>query len=192
MAIPDDLKVTNEILLRGALIFALIDIFFVAILYKLIKPAELERMKWELVLVMAVFFTVLLGSVMSIIFWESVYCYVFPSWARWIVPPSYGLLFSLSGLFFWWISVRVPKFSVIIFCLTGGLWGILTHILAVQRGILDKPPMLKGSGPGAALTIAAFEFVFYWCICLSISIIITALWRNKHSASVPGRHYNHV
>jgi hypothetical protein len=179
MVIPPDLKVTTEILLKGTLIFALIDIVFVAILYKLIKPADLIKMKWNLVIVMAVFFSILLGSVMSILFWESVYCYVFPSWARWIIPPSYGLLFSVLGLLFWWISIRVKKYSVIIFCLFGGLWGILTHILAIQRGILDKPPMLIGSSPIAALTIATFEFIFYWSICLTISRLISALRAKK-------------
>jgi len=179
MEMPDSLKVTNEILLRGALIFAIMDVVFVAILHKLIKQEDLIKMKWKLVIVMALFFTILLGSIMSILFWESVYSYVFPSWARWIIPPFYGILFSIAGLFFWWVSIHVRKFSIMIFCLSGGLWGILTHILAIYRGILDKPPMLIGSSPVAALTIAAFEFIFYWCVCLSISRILTSLSERK-------------
>jgi hypothetical protein len=175
MEIPSDLKVTTEILLRGALIFALIDFVYVAILFKLVKPAYLKRMKWNLVIIMALFFFILLGSVMSILFWDSVYSYVFPSKIRWIIPPVYGLLFSAAGLLFWRISIRSTKYSVVIFCLFGGLWGMLTHILAIERGILDKPPTLKGSSPFAALTIAAFEFIFYWCLCLTISGSITAL-----------------
>jgi len=172
MIISDDIKVTTEILLKGALLFALVDIVYVVIMTKFIKAGDLVRMKWHLVVVMGIFFFFLFGTVVSIIFWDSVYSYVFPAWARWIIPPLYGLLFSLAGLLFWWIASRFAKGSLIIFCLLGGLWGILTHILAIYRGILEKPPMLKGAGPGSALTIAAFEFIFYWCICLTISRVI--------------------
>jgi hypothetical protein len=171
----NDLKVTSEILWRGALLFVGIDIVFVSIIIKIVKPSDLFKMKWTLVFVMALFFTFLFGFITSFLFWDSVYSYVFPTWTRWIIPPIYGLLFSMAGLFFWWISSRSPKGQVINFCLLGGLWGVVTHILAIHRGILDKPPMLKGASPFAALTIAAFEFIFYWCICLTISRLILHL-----------------
>jgi len=172
MAISNDIKVTSEILLMGALIFALIDIAFIGILTKFIKHGDLYKMKWKLVSIMAIFFCLLFVFIVSILFWDSVYCYVFPSWARWIIPPVYGLLFSGAGLLFWWMATRSSKSQVIIFCLFGGLWGVITHILAIQRGILDKPPMLIGASPVAAVTIAAFEFIFYWCICLTITRLI--------------------
>jgi len=118
MIIPPDLKVTTEILWRGALLFAIIDLVFVSVVVRIIKPGELFRMKWNLVIVMALFFCILFGSVVSVLFWDSVYSYVFPAWARWIVP------------------------------------------------------LLTGTSPVAALTIAAFEFIFYWCICLTILRLI--------------------
>jgi hypothetical protein len=172
MIASNDLKVTTEILWRGALLFALIDLFLVSVIIKIVKPSDLFKMKWPLVVVIAIFFTFLFGFITSFLFWDSVYSYVFPSWARWIIPPLYGLLFSLVGLFFWWIACHSPRGQVTIFCLMGGLWGVITHILAIYRGILDKPPMLKGASPIAALAIAAFEFVFYWCICLTIKRLI--------------------
>jgi hypothetical protein len=180
MNIPGDLKVTTEILYKGALIFALIDIFYVIILFRLVKTGELVKLKWSLVTVIAIFFCFLLGFIMSVLFWDSVYSYVFPVWARWIIPPCYGLLFSVAGLLFWWIAVRFQRISVLVFCLLGGTWGVLTHILAIERGILDKPPMLQGSSPAAALTIAAFEFIFYWCVCLSLAKFVQIL-RAKNS-----------
>jgi hypothetical protein len=169
MIVSNDLKVTTGILLRGAFLFAVIDLVFVSVINKIVKPCDFLKMKWPLVIIMAFFFTFLFGFITSYLFWDSVYSYVFPSWARWIIPPLYGLLFSMAGLFFWWIASNSPKGQVTIFCLLGGLWGVITHILAIYRGILDKPPMLKGASPIAALTIAAFEFVFYWCICLTIT-----------------------
>jgi hypothetical protein len=172
MITSGDLKVTSEILLRGALLFAVIDMVFVPVLIIIVKPADFFKMKWKLVFIMGLFFFFLFGFIVSFLFWDSVYSYVFPSWARWIIPPLYGLLFSAAGLFFWWIGTRSSKGQVMIFCLLGGLWGVITHILAISRGILDKPPMLIGASPAAALIIAAFEFVFYWCICLTITRLI--------------------
>jgi hypothetical protein len=169
MAYPDEIKVTTEVLLKGALLFALTDIVFVTVLTRLIKPFDLRKMKWSLAVVMAVFFCALFGALLSVVFWVSVYRYVFPPWARWIVPPAYGLLFSAAGLFFRWLALRSPPNAVRNFLLFGGLWGIITHVLAIHRGILDKPPMLHGANPSAALAIAAFEFVFYWCVCLSLA-----------------------
>ena len=179
MLVSDDLKVTTEILWRGALLFAIVDLVYVPFLVKTIKPGDLFRMKWSLVIIMALFFCILFGSIVSILFWDSVYSHVFPAGIRWVIPFIYGLLFSLAGLLFWWIATRIKRISVIIFCLLGGLWGVLTHILAIQRGILDKPPMLIGSSPAAALTIAAFEFIFYWCICLTITRLFLQL-RSKN------------
>ncbi len=173
MVIPEDLKVTDDVLYRGALLFILIDLVIVTLLVKRIKPDELLKMKWTLVVVMFIFFFVLFGAIISIIFWDSVYSYVFPIWARWVIPPLYGLLFSLVGLLTWWVSFRLPANPVLYFCIMGGLWGIVSHILAIHRGILEKPPMLQGSSPLAALTIAAFEFVFYWCICLILTRFIS-------------------
>jgi uncharacterized membrane protein len=175
----ENLKVTSEILWRGALLFAIIDLVFVSILARTIKPGDLFKMKWALTIIMALFFFILFGSVVSILFWDSVYRYVFPYWTRWIIPPVYGLLFSLAGLLFWWIATRIKIYPVVIFCLLGGLWGVTTHIIAINRGILDKPPMLKGSGPVAALTVAAFEFIFYWCTCLTITRLILIIRLRK-------------
>jgi hypothetical protein len=181
MIISNDLKVTSEILWKGALFFGLIDLFFVSLIVKFIKPDKLFKMKWRLVIVMTIFFCVLFGAIASIFFWDTVYSYVFPLWFRWIIAPVYGLLFAIAGLLCWWIAFSIYGNPVLIFCLLGGLWGIITHILAIMRGILDKPPMLQGAGPASALTIAALEFIFYWCVCLTIARL-TQLIFSKNSA----------
>jgi hypothetical protein len=178
MTVPDDLKVTTEILWRAAIYFAVIDLVLITTLNRLIKPKDLTELKSVLVIVMAIFFFLLFGSIVSIIFWDSVYSYVFPVWARWIIPPVYGICFSLVGLFSWWLAFRLYTNPVITFCLLGGLWGFLTHLLAIQRGILEKPPLLQGSSSISALTIATFEFIFYWSICLGLSFLIKGL-KNK-------------
>jgi hypothetical protein len=166
------LKVSSELLLKGAALFLLIDLVYLPVLHMVIRPSDFQRIRWKLFWVMAVFFFLLFGSIMSIFYWDSIYSYVFPDWVRWIIPPSYGILFAFVGLIAWHIAAKVPRFCVITFCLLGGLWGVLTHILAIYRGILDKPPMLQGSDPAAALIIAAFEFIFYWCTCLAIANLV--------------------
>jgi hypothetical protein len=93
-------------------------------------------------------------------------------WARWIIPPAYGLLFSSVGLLFWWLAFRLPANKVMNFCILGGLWGMTTHIWAIYRGILEKPPMLQGASSIAAIIIAIFEFIFYWSVCLAITSLI--------------------
>ena len=173
--IPDDIKVTNEILWKGAIFFALIDVILVIILTRIIKRENLLRMKWRLIIFMAVFFFILFGSIVSIIFWNSVYSYVFPVWARWIIPPLYGLIFSLVGLLFWWLALHIPVNPIVSFCILGGFWGLITHILAIYRGILDKPPMLQDASIVSALTIATFEFIFYWSFCLGFTFLFERL-----------------
>jgi hypothetical protein len=175
MNIPDDIKVTTEVLWKGAMFFTLIDIILLTILTRFIKPKDLFKMKWRLIIFMAIFFCILFVSIVSLIFWDSVYSYVFPSWIRWIIPPSYGVLFSLIGLFFWWLAFKLPTNPVLNFCILGGLWGLTTHLLAIHRGILDKPPMLQGASSISALTIATFEFIFYWSICLGFTYLIERL-----------------
>jgi hypothetical protein len=167
-----EVKVTTEILLKGALFFALIDAAFITMVTRLIRPADFHKMKWRLVVVMAVFFCALFGVLVSYVFWDSVYSYVFPIWARWIIPPVYGLLFASYGLTVWWLSFRLRTNAVMNFCFFGGLWGIITHILAIYRGILEKPPMLQGTDPIAAVLVATFEFIFYWCVCLSLTFFM--------------------
>ena len=168
-----EIKVTTEILFKGAFYFAIIDVLFVAIILRRIKPADLHKMKWRLVVFMVLFFSALFAVLVSTLFWDTVYSYVFPLWARWIIPPVYGLLFASFGLFAWWLSFRLRTNAVMNFCLLGGLWGIITHTWAIYRGILDKPPMLQGTSPVAAVLIATFEFIFYWCVCLSLVFMLT-------------------
>jgi hypothetical protein len=185
MVLSPEIKVTTEILWQGALIFALIDAVFVAFLIRSIEPARLREIKWALITVMAIFFCGLFGILASYIFWELVYQYVFPAWARWIMPPVYGLLFAAIGLLFWWLSFRIRGNAIANFCLLGGLWGIISHLWAIYRGILDKPPMLQGASPVAAVVVAAFEFIFYWCVCLSLTILFQQAWRWSRNLRQP-------
>jgi len=172
MAISPDLKVTTETLWIGALLLAVIDVPFVYFLSRRIKPDAFHDLKWPLIITTGVFVCLLFGTLMSGIFWESVYHYFFPDWARWLIVPMYGLLFGAAAFAIWWLAVRFRGNPAVNWCILGGVWGMVTHTWAMARGLLEKPPMLQGASPVAVLAIAAFEFIFYWCVILSVSLLV--------------------
>jgi hypothetical protein len=175
VTLPPDIKVTSEVLWRGTLMFALIDLGFVPLLAWRIKPTRFRQLKWALVVITAIFWSMLWTWALDN-FWDSVYHYFFPDWARSFVPLLFGLLSAGVALIFWWGALRFSN-PVVGFCLLGGLWGMVTHVWAVYRGIVDKPPMLQGASPVAAVVVAIFEFMFYWCIILSVALLLWHGWQ---------------
>lgn len=171
MLFPPEVKVTSEVLWRGAVIFLLLDSGLVSLLVQRTKASVFRQCKWTLVSTTIIFWG-LMWTAMMLFFWEPVYQYVFPEWSRWLIPPVYALFFGFVGLLFWWLGLRLPGNPVVGFLLLGGLWGSLTHVWAISRGILDKPPMLQGASPWAAIILPFFEFVFYWCIIVGVSTFV--------------------
>lgn len=173
--LSDDIKITTEILWRGTLIFALLDAIYVPLLVWRVKPEIFRRVKWVLVVVAGVFwFSIWTWAISN--FWETIYAYVFPAWGRYLVPPIYGIFMALICLGLWALALRVRLNPVLGYCLFGGVCGSLTHIWAVYRGIVTKPPVLQGASPVAAVVIAFFEFMFYWCVILTLSALGRWVW----------------
>jgi hypothetical protein len=172
---PPGFKITTEVLWNGMLFFAAIDLLLVPLLTWVIKPNRLIRLKWNLVVVSAIFWFALWSSMLAI-FWETVYQYVFPIWAYHIIPFADGILSACITLIFWWIAIHVHRYNTTVFCLLAGVWGLISHINAVLLGIVRKPPVLQGASPYAAIGVAIFEFIFYWCIILSISAFFNFAW----------------
>jgi len=176
VSLPGDGRMTTEMLLTGALIFAVVDAAFLPLLAWRVRREVFLESRWALAGATALFWFGVWSLVLTF-FWDTIYRYVFPGWARSFIPPVYGLAFGGLSLFFCWLARRSLRslhsriHPVVIFCLLGGCWGVVTHILAVQLGIVTKPPMLQGASPVAAVVIAAFEFTFYWCIITSIGVL---------------------
>ena len=61
---------------------------------------------------------------------------------------------------------------------------MITHLFAVSLGIVSKPPALQGAAPVAAVVIAIFEFMFYWCVILSVAVFLYHGWRKMRHLSV--------
>jgi hypothetical protein len=107
-----------------------------------------------------------------------VYGYVLPPWSRWLLPPAQALLAGAVTV----LVVRIAdglRHPVIAFCLLGGLWGSLAHVWAVYRGIMTKPPMLRGASPVAAVIFAFFEFTLYFCLIVVVARLVRRASRGR-------------
>lgn len=178
--IPEDIQITNNILLQGALVFALMDVVFVPILVWRIKLEQFQKIKWiSFIVAGIIWFGIWQWAIGN--FWESVYIHVFPAWGRPWIPAAFGLFNATIGLCLWALALRTRLNPTLSYCFLGGLWGILTHIWAVYRGVVEKPPMLQGASPVAAVIIAFFEYMFYWCVILSLSALLHWGWTSLRS-----------
>ncbi|MGZ9224510.1 MAG: hypothetical protein ACXW4M_03035 [Anaerolineales bacterium] len=165
---PVDLKITTELLYKGALVFALMDAIYIPLLIWRVSEGTFRRLKWPLVIAAAlVWYGIWAWAIGK--FWETVYSYVFPAWAQTWVPWIAFVVAGSVALGLWMLAIRIKWNLILTFCLMGGVIGSLTHIWAVHRGIVTTPPMLQGASPLAAVVIAFFEYIFYWCTILAIA-----------------------
>jgi hypothetical protein len=168
--IPDDIKITSEILLIGTGMFILLDAIAIPLLAWRVKRDIFRYMKWHLMPVAGVIWFLIWQWAISN-YWGTVYRYIFPTWAQTWIPPAFGLVMAGVCFGLWALAVQT-KYPAVIFCLLGGVWGICGHIWAVFQGLVTKPPMLQGASPVAAVTIAFFEYAFYWYVIAAIAALI--------------------
>ena len=170
-SMPVDLKITTELLYKGALVFALMDAICIPVLIWRVSEETFRRLKWPLVIAAAlVWYGIWAWAIGK--FWETVYSYVFPAWARTWVPWIAFVVAGAVAFGLWTLAIQVKGRAVLTYCLCGGVLGSLTHIWAVTRGIVTQPPMLQGASPLAAVVIAFFEYIFYWGTILVLAKII--------------------
>ena len=168
---PADFKITTEVLYKGALVFALMDAIYIPLLIWRVREKTFRSMKWSLIIAAAlVWFGIWSWAIGN--FWETVYSYVFPAWAQTWVPWIAFVVAGTAALGLWMLTIRLKRNLILTFCLMSGVIGSLTHIWAVYRGIVTKPPMLQGASPLAAIVIAFFEYIFYWCTILVFAKIM--------------------
>jgi hypothetical protein len=165
---PADFKITTDLLYKGALAFALMDAVCIPLLVWRVREDSFRRLKWALIISAALVWWGIWSWAIGD-FWETVYSYVFPPWAQTWTP---WIAFVIAGAFafgLWALALRLKGNSALIFLLLGGVLGSLTHIWAVYRGIVAKPPFLQGASPLGAVVIAFFEYLFYWCAILTLA-----------------------
>jgi hypothetical protein len=171
-----DIKITTELLYKGALVFALLDAVYVPLLVWRVNEEAFRRLKWMLVIVAGLMWFGIWGWAIGN-FWETVYVYMFPAGAQIWIPWIAFLVASIVALGLWTLALHVKGKVVPVYCLLGATLGGLTHMWAVYRGIVTKPPMLQGASPLAAVIIAFFEYLFYWCTILLLAAVMDWIYR---------------
>jgi hypothetical protein len=171
MHLPDGVRITTDMLWRGAALFALLDAAVLGLALRRVPAASFRRAERLLPAVTALAWAgIWLWAVA--VFWDRVYTWVFPSWSRWLLPPFMGSLTAAAAYAAARATHLAHRRPAVVWALLGGVWGVLTHTWAVHRGIVSRPPLLAGASPVAAVTVAFFEFTFYWAVvavtCLAV------------------------
>ncbi len=166
-------RVTSELLWRVTLIAALIDAPLLILVARWVSSERFRKLKWYLAGAAFVVYAALWGTFASVYFWDAVYKAIFPAWSRWLLPLGYGLLFGALAVAFWRVSILAARWQVVWFCLLGGLVSLVGHSIGISRGLL-RVPMLVEASAASALVFGVFEFIFYWCVIVGLSM--TGRW----------------
>ncbi len=168
----DNLGLTSEDFWRAALITALMDAVFIAILIRLINGAHFCRLKWPLAGAGAIFWSVF-GVALYQGFWETYYRYFASSWLRaggvLLITVPMGVILALL---FYALALRLPGNPIISFCLLGGLESLLEHLWGFYGFKIMEIPLLQGVSPASILAFAFPEYMFYWCIVIGLAALI--------------------
>lgn len=168
----DTSVLTPALMYRAAVVVALMDAAFAALLTWRIGTEGLRRTRASVPIVAGVFW---FGVWMSVhtLYWGPVYSHVFPAWSRWVIPPVYALGFAGVAVGWRWLALRAPRLAVPVFVALWGATGALTHTYAILgRGLLENSPMLVQLTPASAIIFATFEFGFYGCVMLTLSAFL--------------------
>jgi hypothetical protein len=166
-------RVTSELLWRATFIAVMIDAPVVILIQRRVCSELFSKLKWHLAAAAFVVYAALWGALASVYFWDAVYGHLFPAWSRWLLPVGYGVLFGAVAVAFWHVSVAVPGWPPVWFCLLGGLVSLVGHGIGIWRGLL-KVPLLSEASAASALVFGVFEFVFYWCAIVGLAV---AAWK---------------
>ena len=170
MAEVETLRVTTSLLWRATLFFSIILAALMPLVLKATSRERFETLKRHVV--GAAFFVWLaIWSVMVVNYWHDVYAYFFPAWLRWCLPLFMATGFAAASLLLWHLARRCRRWPAVVFVLLGAMLGPLTHLWAVLRGIVSKPPLLQGASPAAAVTVSAPEFAIYFIIILGLATL---------------------
>jgi hypothetical protein len=178
----DSAHVTSRLLWTVAAVTAVFDIVLLAAVVRLVPPARFGRLKWGVTIAAGVFWFGVWMYVMWGPWWGQVYHFVFPEWARPILPPAYALMFAAVSFGFWNLARRTRRSPALTFCLLGGLVSFPGHAWGIWgRGMLEKPALFQDASPASALTFGFFEFIVYWSGILLAAALFDRI-RNRAAA----------
>ena len=172
IAMAPGAHLTTPLVLICTGILLLFDLLLALLAWRFVRRKEMQQMRRLLIATSGVFFLLVWTSVM-IWGWDWFYSYIFPGWARYLLPPLFGLGYTVFAMGMSWLCMKLPGNPAILWCLLGGLEGLLSHIYAIYGlGAASKPPIMQGTDPLATLIFAIFEKAFYWSLILFASKLI--------------------
>ncbi len=176
-------QASSELYWWSALAAALIDVPLVFLLARRIRRESFRQLAGPLAVASAVFWLALWGWVMQNQFvWETCYQYVFPAWARWAMPPIMAAAGGAGATGMWWLAQRSPGNPILVFSLLGGLDSFPGHLWAAYgRGLFEVCPLLQQVSVVSGLTFGVFEFIFYWCVILTLAVVARRVSRISRS-----------
>jgi hypothetical protein len=170
---PEQVRATSELYWISAFVTAAIDVVAVALLIRLVPRDRFRQLGRLLAWAGTIFWIILWASVLWSFTWEWCYQYLFPTWARWVVPPAYGLLFGGVVWVTWRLALKLEVPPVVSYTVMGGLASLPGHTIAVVAfNMFDRCPILREVSVASALTFGVFEFGFYWCAILCIAMLL--------------------
>lgn len=162
---------TTQFWLFAALVMG-VDILFVAILDWRIKPAYFRELSWALVITAAAAWGLFAWSLVTV-FWESYYAYLYPAWLHsWGILVVVALLYGCLALAFHWLSFRLPGHTLLNFFLLAGFESLLEHVWGIYGLKAMAVPMLQAASPLSILAFSFPEYVFYWCVIVTLAALI--------------------
>jgi len=169
---PANVHLTTPLVWMCTSILLVMDVILALVMRRFIHHEHIQQMRGLLITISGVFFLFIWTATM-LWAWDWFYKYIFPPWARYLLPPLFGIGYTLLAAGMVWLSLKLPGSPVITWCLLGGLEGLLSHIYAIYGlGAASKPPVMQGTDPLATLIFAIFEKAFYWSLLLLTSWLL--------------------
>jgi energy-converting hydrogenase Eha subunit A len=176
---PSDAHLTTPLIWTCTAILAVLDGILIALARHLVSREQFRRMRWRLVVASGVFFLLVWITVLWW-GWDWFYCYIFPTWARYLLPPVFAIWYASLALGMHWLSLKLHGNPGVTWCILGGVEGLLSHIYAIYGlGAATKPPIMLGTDPFTVLIFAVFEKAFYWSLIL---LACRLIWGKMHLA----------
>jgi hypothetical protein len=156
-----------------------LDALLILVAWRTIRRDKFQQLRGRLAIFSGIFFLLVWISVL-LWGWDWFYSYIFPGWARYVLPPLFGIGYTLLALGMSWLCLKLPGNPAVTWCVLGGVEGLLSHLYAIYGlGAASKPPIMQGTDPFAVLIFAVFEKAFYWSlILLACSLLSRGLKRN--------------
>ena len=171
MVVLETGPLTSVLMWRVMLIAVLIDAPLLILVARLVSFDLFVRLKWYLAGAALLIYGVLWGAFGSVYFWDTAYKAIFPAWSRWLLPFGFGLLYGALALAFWRVCILTSRWQVVWFILLGGVMSLVGHGIGISLGLFQVP-LLAETSILSALAFGVFEFIFYWCAIVGLSVTV--------------------